>query len=549
LSAVGSLVWLGNVGHAGAREALDQLGEVFEEIKPSVEQGSKGSSWQGMISYVVSRIEVKEDRHCCGEWAFTESHMANRAAEEILVGTFRWSGGMNWVRWTGKIWLRVEDAELFQVIKEWLLDGFKRSNLAWAANPADKALEGVMKGWRSMLSQNAIAHILKLAQGVPGVIFDAADMDADPDLLNAQNGVVDLRTGELLEHDHERLMSKITPCAYVPGATHEDMIKVLSALPEDVRGWMQDRIGQSATGHMTPDDLLCILQGSGQNAKSTLLEGISTALGSYHTIVSDRVVMGDITRDEIMALQGARSVWLEETPEAAHLDIAKLKKIIGTSDITGHHLYKSSVTWKATHSLFITTNYVPMVSETDHGTWRRLALIRFPYTFTKDPVGEFERLSDPTLRLRVTRDVKIHEAFLAWIIEGAREFYMRDMVTMDWPTTVRRDTDDWRADVDLVMGYWRDRLTHDPTRFVLTTDLRADFNEWTERKGHKGLSEKVFNARFADHTETTRAHVRKERIRTNTPGISRPHESVPKAPVQAFVWAGVRFVDDEDPFK
>jgi putative DNA primase/helicase len=33
--------------------------------------------------------------------------------------------------------------------------------------------------------------------------------------------------------------------------------------------------------------------------------------------------------------------------------------------------------------MFVSTNYRPIVQATDHGTWRRLLLVRFPYTFRK----------------------------------------------------------------------------------------------------------------------------------------------------------------------
>lgn len=546
LSGIGALVWLGNVGHMGARDALDSLGEIFEQAKPKVEQGR--DEWRGLVDYVIKRTEPRETRRCCGEWAFTEAHMSERVAEEVLVGAFRWSGGTAWMQWTGKVWRRVEDAVVSQVVKEWIMDGFRRANLAFGASP-EKGTEAVMKGWRSLLSANAIKNVIKLAQGIDGILFDAAELDADPDLLNCPNGVVDLRTGVLLDHDPARLISKIAGVDYDPKASHPDTVKILSALPDEVRDWMQVRIGQAATGHMTPDDLLCVLQGSGQNAKSTLLEGVSHALGSYHAIVSDRVIMGDITRDEIMVLQGARSAWLEETPEAAHLDVVKLKKIVGTSEITGHHLYKSQITWRASHSLFITTNYVPMVSESDHGTWRRLALVKFPYTFVREPVHENERQTDPTLRDRIKRTPEVMRAFLAWIVDGAKAYYAAGQVMPEMPERVRADTDHWRADVDLIMGYWRDRIEHDPTRYVLTTDLRRDFNEWAETKGHRALSERVFDARFSDHTKTKAARVRKERIRTTTEGISRPETAKGGVPEKAMTWSGVRFTEDEDPFR
>ena len=36
-----------------------------------------------------------------------------------------------------------------------------------------------------------------------------------------------------------------------------------------------------------------------------------------------------------------------------------------------------------TFCLFVSTNYKPRVDETDHGTWRRLAMVEFPITYRK----------------------------------------------------------------------------------------------------------------------------------------------------------------------
>ena len=67
--------------------------------------------------------------------------------------------------------------------------------------------------------------------------------------------------------------------------------------------------------------------------------------------------------------------------------------------ITARYIRQDNITFRASHSLFTTTNYVPVVSETDHGTWRRLALLRFPYTFRKPG----EELQAGTTTGRATR--------------------------------------------------------------------------------------------------------------------------------------------------
>jgi len=40
--------------------------------------------------------------------------------------------------------------------------------------------------------------------------------DQDPHLFNCQNGVIDLRTGELQPHNRKHWMMKISPASYNP---------------------------------------------------------------------------------------------------------------------------------------------------------------------------------------------------------------------------------------------------------------------------------------------------------------------------------------------
>jgi DNA-directed RNA polymerase specialized sigma24 family protein len=115
---------------------------------------------------------------------------------------------------------------------------------------------------------------------------------------------------------------------------------------------------------------------------------------------------------ELMDLRGARFALIEETPEARKLDVQRMKKITGTAEITARRIAQNPVTFTATHSLFVTSNHRPMVDQTDGGTWRRLALVRFPFTFRGQS-------ADPGLRDRIKRNMNVRRAVLAWIVEGA----------------------------------------------------------------------------------------------------------------------------------
>ena len=72
-----------------------------------------------------------------------------------------------------------------------------------------------------------------------------------------------------------------------------------------------------------------------------------------------------------------------------HINIKRLKDLHGTGEMSARYCGKDTVYWTPRHTIFVTTNYLPRVDESDHGTWRRLALVEFPYRYRK-PQGDRE---------------------------------------------------------------------------------------------------------------------------------------------------------------
>ncbi|WP_200837843.1 DNA primase family protein, partial [Ruania rhizosphaerae] len=431
---------------------------------------------------------------------YSDTFMAEWMAQHALGGRWCWAVGLGWMKWTGKRWKPSDDTAVREVVRRAVKRLFQELN-----DPANaKTVAG-------LLSSGRIGGITSLMRGV--VQREADQFDTRPDLLNVGNGVVDLRTGELLPHDPELLLTKITRVAYVPGATHPDWDQALRALPPEVADWMQVRCGQAATGHPTPDDLMPVLQGGGSNGKSTFLGAQLRALGQHATFVPERVLLANPSDHptELMTLRGARLAVIEETPEARHLNVKRLKATVGTPQMTARHIRQDSVTWDATHSLLLATNYRPRVDEVDHGTWRRLALVRFPHKF---PVSD--------LRTRIERGQPQLEAVLAWIVAGAVRWHSASQVIPPPPAVVQHDTEDWRASADQVLAYVRERLVFDPEAAILTSDLLEAFNDWLASNGQKSWSDQTFADRFLQHQEVE-GHVEKVRTAHLPAGFVRPH--------------------------
>lgn len=487
----------------------------------------------------------------------TDAVVAQRVHDELLAERFCWAVGFGWMRWNGSVWAETAEETVVEEIRLWAVESIKPQ----LSNPYIGTNKELRQRLLGLLDRYRLVGLSVLARGLCQV--DAQVFDAEPDLLNTPSGIVDLRTGELLPPDPSRYMTRITGVAYEPGAQHSDWSAALGAVPADVADWLQVRFGQAITGHMTPDDVLLLLHGGGSNGKSTVLAGIRSALGSYATYVSDRVLLAkaDAHPTELTEFRGARFALTEELPDEGRLNAKRLKDIIGTPTMTARKIRQDSITWDSTHSMFLSTNYLPKVTETDNGTWRRLALVDFPYKFVTALTGApNERVGDPGLRDRLGGEAQ-RAAVLAWLVEGAKRWYAAGKVMPPQPDAVVTATRAWREASDIVLRFWSECLVASPQHFIVVADMLAAFNAWATAQSHQARSAQGFMALFGEHEETKRAGVRYQQRRVSEgqvqsfqpppSGIPAPmgYTATRPQPAQGAkvrAWWGVRFAEQDE---
>jgi putative DNA primase/helicase len=146
-----------------------------------------------------------------------------------------WTAGLGWYAWTGTHWREADLVEAVEAVRKHVINWASRE----IRNGAAAAGTDRVKALLGLLSSSRINAVTALARGI--IVRDAADLDADPDILNTPSGVVDLRTGELLPHDPGYLCTKITGAAYEPGADSPDWKQALESLRPDVADWFQLR--------------------------------------------------------------------------------------------------------------------------------------------------------------------------------------------------------------------------------------------------------------------------------------------------------------------
>ena len=494
---------------------------------------------------------------------FTDARLADTLALEVLDGQYVWAEGLGWMRWNGRVWTPEDERIPLETVRQWALQQFRAA--VGRMHLDDKGAAAEVDGWRSMLGRGRMASVLALASGI--VARKAADFDADPDVLNTPAGMVDLATGQVHDHDPEAYCTKITSGSYRPGFTHPDWERALTVLPTEVAGWLQTRVGQALSGYTTPDGVIPFLKGTGENGKGLMFtDGLLPACGGYAAAASPKLFEKGQHSTEQADLRGQRLVVVEEVAEGRSVDVTALKRVADVGKIRARRVRENNTEFTTSHSLFATTNHEPIISETDHGTWHRLAMVVFPYTFVKpgDPIRDpdTERRGDPTLKARIqaNRDGQ-HDAIVTWAVEGSLRWY-RNMEEIAQartgtvestpvsvllpPMEVRATTLAWRTTADRILGYWAECLVPDRNSLVAAVDLVDHFNEWLRGSGHSPWSKETFLPRFADHMET-RAHKVRRVGRVRTTGKLEQYARPPSAwssralPVQAESFQGFRW--------
>lgn len=382
----------------------------------------------------------------------------------------------------------------------WLISNGK----FWARQGAElhvrTLVENTIKARRILAVQHDVEGLVKATSGSRANVAGALDLlrgrvqaftedfDQHPDHLNCDNGVIDLRTGELIPHKEagDFRFTYCLPTPYNPQADYSDWLIYLGQVTSqgsangslnvntELIDWLQEAVGYSITGYTT-EDCLFYLYGPTRSGKGVFTQTLQKMLGRP---LANSIDFGVLTEKQnqdsqnfaLAPIKAARFISANEPGKYQRFNESTMKVLTGGDPISCAFKRKDFFTYTPQYKIWLSSNWPFNADPADAAVWGRARVIHFPNSF----LGREDRNLKQHLQ-----SAKSLEGILAWSVAGAQRWYARKdgLVT---PVQVVHITKEQRESQDFI-GQFLDEcctINKDADSFIPTRELYAAYKAW-----------------------------------------------------------------------
>lgn len=353
---------------------------------------------------------------------------------------------------------------------------------------ADSTREVFLSWVKSQRHAGKVKAMLETVRGVRGMSADITDFDADPMLLNARNGVLNMLTGEVAPHTAELMQMQQVNASVDPAATCPRWEAFLEKMQPhaEVRDYIQRVIGYSLTGDISEQKMFMHL-GEGANGKSVMLEVMTGLLGSYSQAIPRTtliVTRNDGIPNDVARMVGKRFLQTSETGKGRVLDEEAVKGLTGGEEQSARFMRAEFFDFRPTGKIHYVTNHFPRVSDAP-SLWRRLSIIKWQVTIADDDPERDRQLAAKIIAEEM-------DGVLAWAVRGLQQWRLLGLAE---PEIVRAWGTEYRDDADEFGDFIAECLMTSPDMpFIPTQRLYEAYSGWVFRGGRgPAMSVKAFS--------------------------------------------------------
>lgn len=308
-----------------------------------------------------------------------------------------------------------------------------------------------------------------------------------PDVVGVDNGLLDVRSGKLIEANPNWLSLVTLPVQYDPTANCPKWEALLAQLLDKERSAVLGEVFGACLMPGFDAQFFCGMVGDGANGKSVVMNVLRYMLGDENT---SAVPLDQLSKDKFASydLLGKLANLIGDQSFFDANDTGWLKDMTGGNPIRFEAKGRQSLKAVNTARMIFSCNELPVFTDRSNGIWRRAVLIPFEYV-----VPEGER--NPAL---MTRDYWRDElpGILNWSIRGLNR--------------LRANHGRFAHSAKCAELHAKHRTDSNPARAYLTecyevgdgsipsAKLWSRFQTWCNDNGHKGAGLK---RKFSDEVK------------------------------------------------
>lgn len=326
-----------------------------------------------------------------------------------------------WLIWTGQRWDRTKPDEFYE-IQDQLVEVYTKREMVQRFN-SEKDL---MKFLNQLSNPRIFMNVIERLKSTRALGVSGLKTDQRYDLLNVENGVINLKTGELLKPQKSYLMTKQAAVKYNPQApepkTWIKFLKTTFKNDKDILPWIQLPFSYLLLGD-NPQQLLFLFYGpSARNGKTTAITILSRILGAdedasraYTRQEDVNILMANTSRSgngpspALAQSENNRLMVLSEPKATDVLDSGLIKSFTGDGQVSAREAYQNTKNFKPTAKPLIASNWLPR-HDGDAGVMRRFLLIPFNHH-----IASYSLDDDPKINDRLWSE---REEILKWLVDG-----------------------------------------------------------------------------------------------------------------------------------
>ncbi|MBX9877679.1 MAG: hypothetical protein K2Y22_04405 [Candidatus Obscuribacterales bacterium] len=415
-------------------------------------------------------VRIREDKEITG----TDLASAKKFIE-YMGDDLKFNENLGWYAWDQGFWKSGNHLGVQERAK-------KVTDALWKESETigESERESYMKWAKKTQSRSAIENMISLARSDKKVRVEMEDFDKNPILFNCINGIVNLDTFELKEHDRSELITRKANISFKSGAKCPKWLAFLDQImggDDEMTCFLQRAIGYTLTGHITEQKLF-FCYGGGMNGKSVFLTVLQEIFGDYSKTIRANAIMdhkNDTQLDSLSSIVGRRFIRASEIADTAKLNEALIKDITGGEMIPARLLYKEPFEFKPVGKLWLHGNHKPRISGSDFGIWRRILLIPFEVT-----IPEQER--DQHL---VEKLLEEREGIFQWALIGYHTWMAEGLAP---PKRVTDATKEYEKESDTLGEFISQRIEQNEFSQIKASEFYRGYQTWCERNGHKPWS-------------------------------------------------------------